>query len=365
MTSHSDSASAPRNPEATILEKHPQGLFLGASRILLQSHVTLEMLRKQLFHQVGEDLARAILAQAGRQGGYHDAQLLLQERSFDNLESMLAAQYELLGSSGYGTFQIQDLIAIQTKGEVYVRVMCEHSPEAESHLRLFGKTSTPACCHLVGYSSGWCTATIGIQLLTIETRCVAQGHERCEFETLPYQDFVGKEAAFWKSAFENTSQSLTLELKEKLETIERQNAIIEQQRMAIIEQQRMTLAALAAPILQIAEGVLALPIIGQVDEERATVITERLLNAIVTQRARGIILDVTGLETLDSRMAQHLARMAQAASLLGVRVIVSGISPAIAQVLVSHDIKGFDVVACRTLQDGAKLLEASFKRPLR
>jgi rsbT co-antagonist protein RsbR len=362
MNTHSASVLPGRIQQAYSIEARPQGLFLGGSRALVHSHVATEMLRQQLFRQVGDDLARAILAQAGRHGGWNDAQLLLQEQPFDSLESMVAAQYDLLCSSGYGNFEIYDLVMARSKGEAYIRVVCTDSPEAESHRRLFGRAAAPACCHLVGYSSGWASAMSGMPLLTIETRCVARGDERCEFETLPYEDFVGPDAAFWKSAFESTSQSLALELKAKLATIEKQSATIEQQRMAIIEQQRVTLAALAAPILRIAEGMIALPIIGAVDEERALLITERLLNAIVAQRARGVIVDVTGVETLDSGTASYLCRMAQAAQLLGVRVVISGISPNVAQVLLGQDVRLIEVLTCRTLQDGISLLQRQTTR---
>ncbi len=344
-----DSHAAPIVETPLPLEVRPQGLFLGATRALLYSHVAIEMLRKQLFHQVGEELARAILAQAGRHGGFNDAQLLLQEQSFDSLEAMVAAQYGLLSQSGFGAFQIADLIVKKTDGEVYLRVFCHNSPEAESHLRLFGRAEVPVCCHLVGYSSGWASSMTGLQLLTIETRCVAKGDARCEFETLPYQDFVGPEAAFWKRVFENTGLSMARELKDKLTTIEAQ--------LALIQRQRVALTALAAPILQIADGVLTLPMIGAVDSERASIMSERLLDTIVAQRARAVIIDVTGIETLDSQTAQHLSRMAQAARLLGVRVVVSGISPAVAKVLVAQAVGLQDVATYRTLQDALRLLQ--------
>src|SRR5262249_21923755 len=162
------------------------------------------------------------------------------------------------------------------------RATCKGSTEAESHRRLFGAANQPVCCHLVGYSSGWASAVLGLQILTIETRCVARGDARCEFETLPYEDFFGPEALFWERAFENPSLSLAQELKERVNIIEGQ--------LGIIEQQRQTLAALAAPILQLAEGVIALPIIGGVDGDRAMVMTERLLDAIVARRAFGAII---------------------------------------------------------------------------
>jgi rsbT co-antagonist protein RsbR len=345
---HAPHASGPVSSPELRIENHSGSVYVGASRSLIYSHVAVEMLRKQLFHQLGEDLARAILAQSAHQGGWNDAQLLLQEQAFESLEAMLLAQYEQLSRSGFGTFEVQDLAVNKTSGEVYLRVTCKGSPEAESHRRLFGSATKPACCHLVGYSSGWTSAVLGKPLLTIETSCAAKGDMGCEFETLPYEDFFGPEARFWKRAFEDTAVSLAHELKAKLTTIEGQ--------MAIIESQRVKLAALAAPILQIADGVLALPIIGAIDGERAMIITERLLEAIVTRRAWGVILDVTGVETLDTSTAQHLSGMAQAARLLGGQVVLTGISPSVAKVLVAQDVRLTEAQTCRMLQDGIRLL---------
>jgi anti-anti-sigma regulatory factor/predicted hydrocarbon binding protein len=312
------------------------------------------MLRKQLFHQLGEDLARAILAQSAHHSGWNDAQLLLQELPFDNLEAMLSAQYGLLGKSGFGVFTVHDLAVNKAASEVYIRVVCRNSPEAESHRRLFGTATLPACCHLVGYSSGWASAVMGMQVLTIETRCMAKNDEYCEFETLPYEDFFGPEALFWKRAFEDTSRSLAQELKEQLHTIQRQ--------LSLIQQQRITLAALAAPILQIADGVLALPIIGGVDGERATMITEKLLETIIAQRAWGIIIDVTAVESIDNAIAQSLSRMVSSARFLGGRVVLTGIAPAVAQVLVTQDVRLADVQTCRSLQDGIRFLKENARR---
>ncbi len=354
MTSPAKSPSAEGHEPGFALQLRGGGLFMGGARALVYSHVAVEMLRKQLFHQVGEDLARAILAQAGRHSGFNDAQLLLQEQSFDSLSAMVAAQYELLAASGFGTFKVIDLVLEKAGGEAYVRVTCADSPEAESQRRLFGRSALPACYHLVGYSSGWASSMTGMQLLTVETRCAAKGDAFCEFETLPYADFVGPEAAFWKNSFESTGQSLAQALQEKLTTIERQVLTIERQRAALI--------ALAAPILQIADGVLALPVIGTVDAERATVMTERLLDAIVEQRAKGVVVDVTGVERLDAQMGHHLLRMAKSARLLGVRVVVSGISPDTAKVLLEHDVDLLDIPACRTLQDAAQILQDKIRK---
>ncbi|APR76478.1 putative PAS/PAC sensor protein [Minicystis rosea] len=321
-----------------------RGLFLAGTRALAYTHVAVDMMRKQLVHQLGEDLARAIVAQAGRQGGFNDAQVQLQERQFDDLRAMLEMQYHLLDASGFGKFDVMDLEVDPKSGEAYVRVRCAGSPEAESHRRLFGASTLPACWHLVGYSTGWLSAMTNMRLLTIESRCVAKGDPHCELESLRYDDFVGPEAAFWKRAFESSSTSLAQELEEKLATIQRQ--------METISAQRSTIAELSTPILQVSSDLLVLPVIGNVDNARARAIRERLLNRVRNQDVRGVILDVTGVEMMDAGTASHLVRVAAAVKVLGSEIVVTGISAIVADVLVQEGIELSELVTLRTLQEG-------------
>ncbi|MCA9690424.1 MAG: XylR N-terminal domain-containing protein [Myxococcales bacterium] len=326
------------------------GLRFAGSRALLYSDIAVDMLRQQLVHQVGEDLARSIVAQAGRKAGWSDAQLLLQERSFANLEAMVEAQYQLLSASGFGQFEVLSLAIDLSAREAYVRARCLGSPEAQSHSRLFGDVKVPACWHLVGYSTGWIASMTGLPLLTVESRCAAQGAEHCEFETLPYDDFVGPEAAFWKRAFESTSTSIAQELADKLATIEEQ--------IATIRAQRSTLAQLSAPILQVTRELLVLPMIGAIDDARARIVSDKLLTAVTRRAARGVILDVTGVESLDTAGARSLLAMARAARLLGASVVVTGIASEVAQVLVTQEIDLAGLETRSSLRDGIRYLES-------
>lgn len=102
----------------------------------------------------------------------------------------------------------------------------------------------------------------------------------------------------------------------------------------LIERQRQQLLEVATPVISLWEGVVAVPLIGTLDSARSQVVMENLLEAIVTQRARYAILDITGVPTVDSLVAQHLMKTVAAARLMGAECIVSGIRPAIAQTIV-------------------------------
>ncbi|GAB2865406.1 STAS domain-containing protein [Streptomyces deserti] len=102
----------------------------------------------------------------------------------------------------------------------------------------------------------------------------------------------------------------------------------------LIERQRQQLMEVATPVINLWDGVVAVPLIGTLDSARSQVVMESLLDAIVAQRARYAILDITGVPTVDSLVAQHLMKTVAAARLMGAECIVSGIRPAIAQTIV-------------------------------
>ncbi|MGW4548099.1 STAS domain-containing protein [Streptomyces violaceorubidus] len=102
----------------------------------------------------------------------------------------------------------------------------------------------------------------------------------------------------------------------------------------LIARQREQLLEVATPVIRLWEGIVAVPLIGTLDSARSQVVMENLLEAIVAQRARYAILDITGVPTVDSLVAQHLMKTVAAARLMGAECIVSGIRPAIAQTIV-------------------------------
>jgi anti-anti-sigma factor len=116
----------------------------------------------------------------------------------------------------------------------------------------------------------------------------------------------------------------------------------------IIRDQQEAIREISTPVLQIREQVLILPIVGMVDTHRARQITESVLKAIRARRARAVVMDVTGVPIVDSKVARHLAQTCEAARLMGASVIVTGISQEIAQTLVTI---GADFSTVQTLGD--------------
>jgi len=121
-----------------------------------------------------------------------------------------------------------------------------------------------------------------------------------------------------------------------------------QQRERIIRDQQEAIRELSTPVLQVRERLLILPIIGVIDPQRARQLTEQLLRGIRATRAKVVVIDITGVAAMDASVANHLVQTVEAARLLGAMVIVTGLSPEIAQTLVNI---GVDLGKMNTVGD--------------
>ena len=131
-----------------------------------------------------------------------------------------------------------------------------------------------------------------------------------------------------------------------------------EERLRTIERQREAIRELSTPIIEVWDDILALPVVGEIDRTRAEDMTNSLLQKIAQGKARCAIIDVTGVGVLDTRTADHLLRMFNAARLLGAFCVTTGISPAVAETLVSLGVELREVKTCSTLRAG---LEECFR----
>lgn len=118
----------------------------------------------------------------------------------------------------------------------------------------------------------------------------------------------------------------------------------------IIEAQQASIRELSAPLLPLADHVIALPLIGTIDDGRAQHITETLLEGITSQQADVAIIDITGVQMVDTQVANAIIRAAKAVKLLGAQVVLTGIRPEVAQTLVQLGINLGGIVTHSTLQ---------------
>jgi rsbT co-antagonist protein RsbR len=134
-------------------------------------------------------------------------------------------------------------------------------------------------------------------------------------------------------------QTSRRDLEEKLETIERQ---------------RHTIRDLSTPIIELWDDILTLPIVGIVDTQRSLEMTTRLLRRLAESRYRCVIIDVTGVDVVDTMTADHFVKMIKSAQLLGVYSVITGVSPDIAQTLVRIGVELGPVKTLRSLKEGLK-----------
>ena len=130
-----------------------------------------------------------------------------------------------------------------------------------------------------------------------------------------------------------------------------------QERERVIREQQEAIRELSTPVLQVRERLLILPIIGVIDPQRARQLTEQLLRAIRTNRAKVVVIDITGVAAMDSNVANHLVQTVEASRLLGATVIVTGLSPEIAQTLVTIGVDLSEMTTVGDLQGGIEEAE--------
>ena len=130
-----------------------------------------------------------------------------------------------------------------------------------------------------------------------------------------------------------------------------------QERERIIRQQQEAIRELSTPVLQVRERLVILPIIGALDSQRARQVTEQLLRSIRTNRAKVVVIDITGVPEIDSTVANHLLQTVDASRLMGASVIITGLSAEIALTLVTIGVDLSKVNAVGDLQGGIEVAE--------
>jgi rsbT co-antagonist protein RsbR len=305
---------------------------LGKDRMLIFRQDAFGALRRLLYEVVGDQQARALLSQFGYRCGKGDFTALNAAWSWDTEMDRMSCGPVLHTWEGIVHVEPTMLEFDRDKGHFHMTGIWRNSYEAELHLAQEGRGTQPVCHTLTGYASGWCEGFFGKPTLAVETACVGCGDPHCAFEVRAIDDW-DERAEHYKQALISTPRSIARELEEKLVTIERQAQAIRE---------------LSTPVMEIWDDVLVLPIVGVVDTRRSMEIMNTLLERIVAMQSRCVIIDITGVEVVDTKTADYLLRVSRAASLLGSRCVLTGLSPAVAQTLVEI---GADLTEVRTLRN--------------
>lgn len=165
-----------------------------------------------------------------------------------------------------------------------------------------------------------------------------------------YELVAGDELVAEYIAFSRTIDDLGLY------TFERYAAAREQ----VIADQAESMLELSTPVVRLWDGIIAVPLVGTLDSARTQLVMEKMLDALVVTEAEHAVIDITGVPTVDTEVAQHLLKTVVAARLMGAECIITGIRPQIAHTIVSLGIEFGDVPTKQTLADGlAQALRSS------
>lgn len=303
-----------------ILQFQPEKgrLLMGNERMLIFRTQAFGNLRRLLFDQLGPETARALLLQFGRLCGEGDFHSIGGDLPWDTPVDRMMAGPRLHAWEG--------IVAVVPDTEIVpgaqrVTGTWLNSYEAEIHLAELGRASQPSCFTLQGYVHGHASLMHGTRILCVETACRAMGDPECRWEARPDEAWGDHPAAVsLREAFSTTPRSFERRLEEQIERFRRQSA---------------TMRSMAAPVIEVWERVVALPVVGEVDDARAAAMTDALLREISGKRATHAIIDMTGVDAMNADTARHLRDMIRAAGLLGSECLVSGISPAIARTMLA------------------------------
>jgi anti-anti-sigma regulatory factor len=191
-------------------------------------------------------------------------------------------------------------------------------------------------------------------MLDLETLHLAN-EEKAAYLELQQRALDGKEELLREKSAALAEQMATIaEQRALLDTREREVAAM----LAKIERQSEALRELSVPVIEVEDGIVALPVIGAIDAERAQEIMQTLLEHVVTTRSRRVILDLTGVTLIDTQTADYIHKVVRAVDLVGARCVVSGLNPVTAQTLVDL---GVDLGAIRTFRNLKEALRDSLR----
>lgn len=177
----------------------------------------------------------------------------------------------------------------------------------------------------------------------IHTHFMEDGEPRLfEVHGVPIKDENGAVVKMIEYSIDITDQRRAEEeSKRALEALEVANAAKEEQ-----------IHQLSTPVIEVWDGILVAPVIGFVDTSRGSEIMQALLNACSEIQARGVIIDITGIEVIDESTAIQLIRMSRAIQLLGAEPVISGVSPEVAKTMIHTDVALKNIKTVRSLKDG-------------
>lgn len=318
-----------------MLEFRPREgkILFGTDRMLLMRQAAFGVLRALLFERLGTEMTQSLLAQFGYRCGGDDYRMLMEMFEWDTAVDRIASGPVLHSWEGIARAQSEHLDYDLGTGKFHMSGTWTNSYEAEIHREHIGKSDGPVCHTLAGYASGYGTAFMNRSVLCVELECAAAGADVCRWEIRAPEEW-DERALPYKRALDSTANSIQKDLERSL-------------------------AFLSTPFLRVWDGILAVPLIGTLDVKRTENLMNTLLGEIVRASARTVVLDVTGIESVDEATADGILQIVSAVRLLGSECHLSGVRGDVARTLASTSL---DLTKFRTFATLKQALQFSLPR---
>jgi len=325
-------------------------LFAGNPTISMWTETSVAGLMLGLSRMVGTERFNLAMQSGGRDSVDGDMAFISRSPSF---EEGFAALSVVAAAAGWGLWEIVSLDR-ETRQGIF---RCRNSWEGMYQRAL---SVCWGSAMVAGKFAGMLTRLFGENCWAQQTKFQARGDEFDEFWVHPSNKTIEGDLEALLASDAATRADLAVALERLRKEVDERRAAedalrrTEQQNLFLIREQRKVIAAMSTPIIQVWEGILTVPIVGQVGAVRAAILMQQLLDAIVTRSARHAILDLTGVDDVDAETADHILRIVRAAELLGAKAIVSGIRPRVAQTIVELGVDLASLATVANLEEGLK-----------
>ena len=310
--------------------------FFGIPGVLFWLNPSLYRMLKPLVEVCGVQMYRLLVAHEsslGTEADYHAMVTQLGETFAEGFLAWGAA----VSAASWGRIELPELDMEAKHARVKI-----HNPWELKMLRETGERW--GCPFMQGKIIGVFSHAFGLNCWADEERVVDTEDElSVEFRVYPAERTISGELERLR---EQSRDEHERRMQSQVESATRQL----QDKLELVERQRQVIRKLSTPLIQVWEGVLVLPLVGPIDDERADELTARTLEAVSTRKARYVLLDLTGVSDFSLEVANHLLRTVGAVQLLGARCLLSGVSPKIAQTLIGVGTRLSEVPAFATVQ---------------
>lgn len=321
-------------------------LWAGVPTLSMWIPTTVAGLMAGMVEMVGVERFNLCLQLGGQQSVDGDWAIISSAPTF---EEGLVRMTEIAWPAGWGRWELVSLD--RERREVRYRVKNGWEALYQQALNVSWGSAMVA-----GKLAGITSRLLGTPCWAEQTSFAATGAEYDEFIVRPTDTTMAQRLDQLLAAGQGTNADLAVALQKlRLQMEERARAEQDlRDKLTLIQEQEVTLRTLSAPILQVWNKVLAVPIMGGLDDQGTLSLRERLLGAIAAGDAEHVILDLTAVEWVDTSTANRLIRIARAVELLGASVIITGIRASVSETFVTLGIDLGGLRTLRNLQEGIR-----------